>query len=175
MYFTPEAKLIIDKVLEERDFDCIRLDIVKEDGQDTVSLAIGKSSSAEPVTEIDGVRVIASGKTLQALAKVVFVVDAEGHLSIRELGGCGHNSEGCGCGHDESEGGCCCGGGHEHGEGGCGCDHGEHEHHHEGGCCGGANHEHGEGGCGCEHGEHEHHHEGGCCGGHQHKSGDCCQ
>ncbi len=145
MYFKPEAKFIIDKVLEERDFDCIRLDIVNEDGQDTVALEIGRGSSAETITEIDGVRVIASNETMQALANVVFVVDEDGHLSIRELGGCGCNhSEGCGCDHGDGEG-CCCEDGHEHGEGGCGC--------------GGENHD--GGGCGC--GGHGHSHEGGCC------------
>lgn len=140
MHIEPEAKEIIMTVLKDRDVDSIVVDIVDDNGQDTIALGVGLSGDADYVTVIDGVNVIASPATLEALENVVFITDDNGKLAVVEMRGCG-----CGCG---------CGG-HEDGEN-CGCE----GHDHEGGC--------GCGGHGAEH-QHSHSHEGGCGCGHHHE------
>ena len=134
MRIEPEAREIIMNVLDGREADSIVIDIVTEGGNDTIALGVGVSSEAEFVSEIDGVKVIATPETLDVLERVIFIAQ-EGQLAVVEPCGCG-----CGCGGHEDGESCGCEG-HDH-EGGCGCgghDH-EHEHAHEGGC-----------GCGCGH------------------------
>ncbi len=158
MQITPEAKLVIDSVLETRECDCISLEIVNDNGKDAISLQVGFSSEVDAslIHVVDGVNVIATEETMSALNDIIFVLDEDGRLSLMQPScGCGGGCCG-GDGHDD--GGCCCGEGHDH-EGGC-CGGGEgHHHDHEGGCCGG-----GEG----HHHDHEGHgnNGGGCCCGH---------
>ncbi len=139
MHIEPEARQIIMTVLEDRDVDSIVVEIINKAGNNTISLGVGKSAEADYVTQVDGINVISTPETLEALDNIVFIVDEEGKLAVVQMSCCGgHEGGECGCGgHEGGECGC---DGHEGGECGCGGHEGKHSHEHKGGCGCGHNH-----------------------------------
>lgn len=136
MKITDEAKVLLEKVMKEENFNCVMagLEYGCCSGESTIVFGLGNIEDGDTIFNINGISCVMEPETYERAQVVTIYAEGEDLMFLDE------GAPDCGCDHDHD---------HEH-ECNCGHDH-DHHHDHECNCGHDHEHEHESGECGCKH------------------------